>query len=197
MGTFFSLFIPLFILMDFIGTIPVFIGLTQDYPFRERIRIAVLASVVAGGIVVAFALFGKGLMHYFAVSIEAVKVGGGLLLLYIAFMMIMGGQSLADDKGGQQSIIISPLAIPMLAGPGCMTFAMVKYLELPPEGRFMLFVAIGSSVVAGAGLLSVSSVILKAFGKAFTRGLEKLTAVVVSFIALEMIMGGLKMYFQS
>lgn len=197
MGTFLSLFIPLFILMDFIGTIPVFIGLTQDFSFRERVRTAVLASVVAGGIVVMFALFGQGLMHYFAVSIEAVKVGGGLLLLYIAFMMIMGGQSLCDSKGGQQSIIISPLAIPMLAGPGCMTFAMVKYLELPSEGRFMLFVAIGCSVVAGAALLSVSSVILKAFGRAFTRGLEKLTAVVVSFIALEMVMSGLKMYFQS
>lgn len=195
MGTFISLFIPLFILMDFIGTVPVFISLTQEHSFWERVRIAVLASLAAGAIVALFALFGRELMEYFAVSIQAVRVGGGLLLLYISFMMVMGGQSLYAGQGGEQGIIISPLAIPMLAGPGCMTFAMVKYLELADGERILLFAALAFSVLAGAALLSLSSLILRAFGHAFTRGLEKLTAVVVSFIALELIMSGVKEYF--
>jgi len=195
---FISLFIPMFILMDFIGTIPVFISLTQDKEPRERTKIAILASVVAGVIVSVFALSGKQLLGYFDISIEAVKVGGGLLLLYIAFEMILSGQSLYDkseDDSEERSIIVSPLAIPMLAGPGSMTFAMIAFLESPGVGRVYLFAAIILSVICGAMLLSVSSFIPKILGNEFTRGLEKITAIVVSFIALEMIMSGIQGYF--
>ena len=192
-----SLFIPLFILMDYIGTIPIFISLTAEKTQKERIRIAILASVIAGLIISVFAILGKPLMHYFGISIEAVKVGGGLLLLYIAFEMILKGQLMygKDDKGEEKSIIVSPLAIPALSGPGTMTFAIVSNLELAGFEKLYLYVSILLAVICGALLLSASSYVYKLLGKEFTRGLEKITAVVVSFIALEMIMSGIKAYF--
>ena len=183
--------------MDFIGTIPIFITLTAGKTQKERIRIAILSSVIAGLIISVFAVLGRPLMHYFGISIEAVKVGGGLLLLYIAFEMILSGQLMygKDDKEEEKSIIVSPLAIPALSGPGTMTFAIISYLELAGLEKIYLFVSIALAVVCGALLLSVSLYIYKLLGKEFTRGLEKITAVVVSFIACEMIMSGIKAYF--
>lgn len=195
MNTLFSFVIPLFILMDFIGTIPVFLSLTNHVSSKERFRIAILASLTAGGIVLAFALIGQVILQYFSLSIEAIRVGGGLLLLYIAFEMILSGQSMYAQTGERDHIIVSPLAIPMLAGPGSMTFAMISWLELPGMEKAYLIGAIAIVSILGAIILSLSTLIHKLLGTALTRGLEKITAVIVSFIALEMIMSGIKQYF--
>lgn len=194
---FLSLFIPVFILMDFIGTIPVFIALTKKLSRRDRIKTAFSSSVIAGIIVLTFSILGQEIMNYFYISIEAVKVGGGLLLLYIAFRMILSGQlnhenHIPENRG---SIIVSPLAIPMLAGPGSMTFGMISFLKLQGMEKVYLIAAVVSAVFAGALLLSVSTLIDRFLGPEFTKGLEKIMAIVVSFISLEMIMSGVKGYF--
>jgi len=195
MNTFFSFVIPLFILMDFIGTIPVFLSLTNQISLKERFRIASFASLTAGLIVLVFAVSGHYILRYFELSIDAIKVGGGLLLLYIAFEMILSGQSMYGKAAQQDNIIVSPLAIPMLAGPGSITFAMILWLELPSVEKVYLVGAIVVVSIVGAIVLSLSVFIHALLGPALTRGLEKITAVVVSFIAIEMIMRGIKHYF--
>ena len=197
MTTILSLFVPLFVLMDFIGTMPVFISLTRAMTTRVRRRTAVEASAVAGLIVFGFAVIGHSLLDYFSLSIEAVRVGGGLLLLYIAFGMILSSpyDPGKNPEGGSAGIVVSPLAIPLLAGPGSMTFAMIAWLDLPGWEKLYLVAALILAVIAGAALLLASSVINRLLGYEFTRGLEKITAVIVSFIALEMIMSGIKTYF--
>lgn len=197
MTTILSLFVPLFVLMDFIGTMPVFISLTRAMPVRVRRRTAIEASAVAGLIVFGFAVIGHSLLDYFSLSIEAVRVGGGLLLLYIAFGMILSSpyDPGKNPEGGSAGIVVSPLAIPLLAGPGSMTFAMIAWLDLPGWEKLYLVAALILAVIAGAALLLASSAINRLLGYEFTRGLEKITAVIVSFIALEMIMSGIKTYF--
>ena len=197
MSTILSLFVPLFVLMDFIGTMPVFISLTRTMSSGVRRRTAVEASAVAGAIVFGFAVIGHALLEYFSLSIEAVRVGGGLLLLYIAFGMILASpyEQGKNPEGGSAGIVVSPLAIPMLAGPGSMTFAMIAWLDLPGWEKLYLVAALILAVFAGAALLLASSIINRLLGYKFTRGLEKITAVIVSFIALEMIMSGIKAYF--
>ena len=190
-----SFAIPLFILMDFIGTIPVFLSLTKDAIRNERIRIAIWSSLIAGLIVGVFAISGQAILDYFDISIEAVRVSGGLLLLYIAFQMIMSGKVGYENVTDKKSIIVSPLAIPILAGPGSMSFAMIAYLSLQGGEKFYLLAAILIVSFIGAITLSFSSFINDLLGKEFMRGLEKIMAIVISFIALEMIMSGIKAYF--
>lgn len=194
---FLSLFIPMFILMDFIGTLPLFISLTKKFSQREKVRIAFSSSAIAGVIVLVFSILGRQIMNYFNISIEAVKVGGGLLLLYIAFQMILTNHS-ADEKSDPlklKNITVSPLAIPMLAGPGSMTFGMISYLGLYQWDILYLFASIISAVIIGSILLSASSFIERLLGTEFVRGMEKIMAILVSFIALEMMMSGIKAYF--
>ncbi len=196
-ANFLSLFIPMFILMDFIGTIPLFISLTKNFSQKERVRIAFLSSAIAGTIVLSFSILGRQIMDYFNISIEAVKVGGGLLLLYIAFQMILSTHS-SDEKSDHKklkNIIVSPLAIPMLAGPGSMTFGMISYLGLAGWDKLYLIISILSAGIIGALLLSSSVYIDRLLGSEFAKGMEKIMAVLVSFIALEMMMSGIKSYF--
>lgn len=194
---FLSIFIPMFILMDFIGTIPLFLSLTKKYSQRDKIRIAFTASAIAGTIVLFFSILGRQIMNYFNISLEAVKVGGGLLLLYIAFQMILSNHSTDEknDPARLRNITVSPLAIPMLAGPGSMAFGMISYLSLDGWDKLYLFISLLTAVVIGALLLSASSFIEKLLGTEFVKGMEKIMAVLVSFIALEMIMNGIKSYF--
>ena len=194
---FLSLFIPIFILMDFIGTIPLFISLTKKYSRKERIRIAYSSSSIAGAIVLLVSILGREIMNYFTISIEAVKVGGGLLLLYIAFQMSLSN-TLSHEKNHQtklKNIVVSPPAIPMLAGPGSMTFGMISYLGLAGWDKLYLISAVSAAVIIGALFLSVSSYIERVLGTEFVKGMEKIVAVLVSFIALEMIMSGIKSYY--
>lgn len=194
---FLSLFIPMFILMDFIGTLPLFISLTKKFSQREKVRIAFSSSAIAGVIVLVFSILGRQIMNYFNISIEAVKAGGGLLLLYIAFQMILSNHSAEgkNDTVKLKNIIVSPLAIPMLAGPGSMTFGMISYLGLYQWEILYLFASIISAVIIGSILLSASSFIERLLGTEFVRGMEKIMAILVSFIALEMMMSGIKSYF--
>jgi multiple antibiotic resistance protein len=190
-----SFIIPLYILMDFIGTMPVFISLTQSVKQKERIKIAILCSLIAGSIVFVFALIGRGILSYFDLSLDAVRVGGGLLLLYIAFEMILAGQSMYKNPKDVKNIVVSPLAIPMLAGPGSMSFAMITFLNATGLTKIWVLSAIFITSLFGAITLTLSSYIQEILGKNFVRGLEKVTAVIISFIALEMIMSGIQGYF--
>jgi multiple antibiotic resistance protein len=187
--------ITIFFLMDFIGTIPVFISLTRERAHKEKIRIAVLSSIIAGLIVLIFALLGQAILAHFDLSIEALRVGGGLMLLYIAFEMIFTGQSMYDRATDTKSIIVSPLAIPMLAGPGSMSFAMISYVDANGFDKMLVLGAVILASLTGACLLSFSAVISRALGKEPIRGLEKITAILLAVIACEMIMSGIKGYF--
>lgn len=189
-----SIALPIFILMDFIGTIPIFIALTNGYSQKERIKTAVLSSFIACCIVLLFAVAGENIMAYFGLSIPALKVGGGLLLIYIAFEMIFSGQS-AYAQADKKQIIVSPLAIPMLAGPGSMSFAMISFIELQGNDKALLPLAVLIVFIVGAFLLTGASMLHKILGKEFVRGLEKITAVLLAIIAAEMIMNGIKLYF--
>lgn len=190
-----SFIIPLFLLMDFVGTIPVFLSLTKNAGRKERTKIAVWSSLIAGLIVAFFAVSGNSILSYFDISIEAVKIGGGLLLLYIAFEMIMSGKLGYENVEDIKSITVSPLAIPILAGPGSMSFAMISYLGLEGVEKIYFLAAILAVSLAGAIILAVSSRINDLLGKEFMRGFEKIMAIIISFIAVQMIMDGIKAYF--
>jgi multiple antibiotic resistance protein len=153
------------------------------------------ASLIAGIIVLAFALFGQAILHQFGLSMGALRLGGGLLLLYISFEMIFAGQSMHSDTPDTRSIVVSPLAIPMLAGPGSMSFAMISFANADAVGRVGVVLAIIAASAVGAILLALAGEITKLLGKEALRGIERITAILLAIIAAQMIMLGIKAFF--
>jgi multiple antibiotic resistance protein len=123
---FWEVFVTLLVITDPPGTVPVFLGLTRGRPPRERNRLAWQASVVAFGVIVGFALFGRSILGYLGVQLPALEAAGGLLLLLVSLELLTGktGEP-ADLQQAKANIAFVPLGTPLLAGPGAIVATML------------------------------------------------------------------------
>ncbi|MGI4894283.1 MAG: MarC family protein [Janthinobacterium lividum] len=117
-------FVTLFVIMDPLGTVPIFLGLTSRFTALERIRAARQAVFVAFGVIVVFAVFGQRILDYLNISLPALQAAGGLLLLLIALDLLTGkGDEPTSTVGVNVALV--PLGTPLLAGPGAIVATMV------------------------------------------------------------------------
>jgi multiple antibiotic resistance protein len=117
-------FVTLFVIMDPLGTVPIFLGLTASFSTTERSRAARQAVVVAFGVIVAFAVFGQRILDYLHISLPALQAAGGLLLLLIALELLTGKSDEPTSTVGV-NVAMVPLGTPLLAGPGAIVATMV------------------------------------------------------------------------
>jgi multiple antibiotic resistance protein len=117
-------FVTLFVIMDPLGTIPVFLALTGGYTMRARARAAGQAVLVSLGVIISFALFGQQILDYLGIGIPALQGAGGLLLLLVALDLLTGR---GDDPQKVQDVNVAlvPLGTPLLAGPGAIVATIV------------------------------------------------------------------------
>jgi multiple antibiotic resistance protein len=117
-------FVTLFVIMDPLGTIPVFLGLTGGFTMRARARAARQAVLVSLGVIVSFALFGQQILDYLGIGIPALQGAGGLLLLLVALDLLTGR---AEDPQQVEDVNVAlvPLGTPLLAGPGAIVATIV------------------------------------------------------------------------
>jgi multiple antibiotic resistance protein len=143
-GTLFaSAFVTLFVIMDPVGTVPLFLSLTGGYSpdrMRRAARQAVLVSFV---VISVFAFFGQRILDYLHVSLPALQCAGGLLLLLVALELLTGR---ADDPmpHGDTNVALVPLGTPLLAGPGAIVATMVFSKRVHDLGDFT---AVGLAVI--------------------------------------------------
>ena len=137
-------------IIDPAGTVPVFLGLTRGRSDRDRNRLAWQATVVAFGVIVVFALFGRTILDYLGVSVAALEGAGGLLLLLVALELLTGkaGEPTASELE-RANVAFVPLGTPLLAGPGAIvaTMLFVQRVHGVADG-FVLAAAIGAVAVA-------------------------------------------------
>ncbi len=131
--SFLASFVTLFVIVDPLGTAAVFVGLTIAVTQVEQRQIAKRASLISLGLMLAFATFGAAFINLLGVTLPAFQAGGGLLLFWTAFRMVMGAH---DTQNGGESVYrgdsdlaVFPLAIPLLCGPGCMTAVILLSKE--------------------------------------------------------------------
>jgi multiple antibiotic resistance protein len=128
-----SVFMGFFAIMNPVANIPIFLGLTSDYDKQMTAAVALKSLMLALLIVVIFSLAGKVIFELFGITLPAFRITGGLLIFLIGFHMLQGNPSKihhpseADTQSSKEaalSVSVSPLAIPILAGPGTITTAM-------------------------------------------------------------------------
>jgi multiple antibiotic resistance protein len=127
-------FSSLFVIVDALGTIPAFLAMTVDDKPEDRIRVARLACTTAGGILLVMELTGMAIFRLFGISLPAFQIAGGLLLLVVANDMLRARRSAVQETveekeaGVKKSdVAITPLAVPMLAGPGAITTTIMLH----------------------------------------------------------------------
>jgi len=152
-----SALLTLFVVVDPIGLAPTFLAVTEGLPSAARRSVAMRASCIAGAILVGAALIGNWLFDTLEISLAAFRIAGGLLLFATASEMVFGVRMRREGEEAEQAveehvrdIAAFPLAIPLLAGPGAITAAVL--LAGRAEGNW-LFLAI---LVVVVGLIAVS-----------------------------------------
>ena len=126
MKFFTEVFVTLLVIIDPPGTVPVFLGLTRGRSARARNRLAWQAAVVAFGVIVAFALFGRTILGYLGVGLPALEGAGGLLLLLVSLELLTGkSDEPTSAQRARANVAFVPLGTPLLAGPGAIVATML------------------------------------------------------------------------
>ncbi len=186
--------VGVFVIVNPFGNVPLFISLTQKLTPVERKNAIVKSVVIATAILLVFALIGKVLFDMLNVTLDSLRIAGGLLLLAIAFDMLMGRSpaSKIDAEEERESIAVTPMATPLLAGPGAMTTVMVLMNEADtPVLKGYIMVAILLAMATSFVLLINSEWVYNVIRKDGARVLTKIMGIVLATIAVEMAVNGL------
>lgn len=137
MELFIYLFTALFSVLNPIGTVPIFVGLTQDYTKKERSNVSLLTALNVFVILVISFYIGQYVLGFFGITITALKITGGIMIASSGFSLLNG--KLSKKRGlnkkaeaeaqHRDSISLTPLAMPMLAGPGSMSLLIAFYQD--------------------------------------------------------------------
>ncbi|HUI13065.1 MAG TPA: MarC family protein [Xanthobacteraceae bacterium] len=196
--------LTLFVVVDPISLAPTFLAVTGGLPRAARLNVATRASVIAGAILVGAALIGNWLLATLAISLSAFRIAGGLLLFATASEMVFGARMRREGEEAEEAveehvrdIAAFPLAIPLLAGPGAITAAVL--LAGRAEGR-LLFVAIliGMIVLVAACCLVtfiLAERISALLGRTGNIVLSRLLGVLLAALAVQYVVDGIHAIF--
>jgi|TARA_R110000868_G_scaffold95884_5_gene263572 multiple antibiotic resistance protein len=137
MELFIYLFAALFSVLNPIGTVPIFVGLTMDDDAKERSRISLWTAINVFIILIISFFLGEYVLTFFGISIEALRIAGGIVIATSGFSLLTGNfnkkrgvnKKVENDAQKRNDIALTPLAIPMLAGPGSISLLIAFYHE--------------------------------------------------------------------
>ena len=184
---FFRTFVTILVVMDPLGNVPIFLGLTRRLPTAEQHRAARIGAAAAGGIIVAFALAGRQLLEALGISLEALQVAGGLLLLFVALELLRGAEE-TDEVIDAANVAMVPLGTPLLAGPGAIAATMVYVGESDgPSGLATVVIALVLVVFVVYLALRFATLIAKLVGDKVILLLTRVLGLLTTAIAVQLI----------
>src|ERR671933_2947926 len=119
--------IALFVVIDPIGTVPLFIALTEKMRTQERKAVSKIAVVTAGVLLIVFAVAGTQILSIFGITISSFMIAGGVLLFIVSIELLTHGEWRFGAAGAQGESGVVPLAFPLLAGPGAITAVIISF----------------------------------------------------------------------
>ena len=185
-------FATLIVILDPMGLMPVFLGLTSKLSRTAQRKAAFQASLVSFGVILAFAFLGQQILRALHISMESLKLSGGVLLFLVAMELLTSSDMEQPDTGDDAvNVALVPLGIPLLAGPGAIVAVMVSMAQAHTVGSI---VGVVGAVVATHVVIWLSMRFALELSRFLGTGgimlLTKISGVLLAAIATEMVMGG-------
>jgi len=182
-------FIPLFVAVDAIGLLPLFVSLTAGLGPKEKDRIILQSIVTASGIALGFILVGKAVFHVLGITIGDFMIAGGVILFVIAITDLI---SRAQRRRASLSEVgVVPLGTPMIVGPAVLTTCLVI---IPQYGLVATMISMLLNLILTGALLKMSSRLVAFLGDAGTKALSKIISLLLAAIAVMLIRRGLEQF---
>ena len=187
-----------FTLINPLGTMPIFMTMTSGLDHKARVKTARKAVLVAFITIIAFALSGQLLFNFFGISVNSFRIVGGVIFFLMGMDMLQARLGKVKVKESEvkkyvNDISVTPLAIPMICGPGAITNAIVLMEDASNLGMIIaLFIAVFVVLLLTYLILISSSKIIKVLGETGNNVLMRLMGLIVMVIAVEFFFSGLK-----
>ncbi len=186
MKDFLLVFIPIFIAVDAVGVLPIFISLTQDLNQKEKISIILQSMFTAGCLAVGFIFLGKSIFSLLGISIGDFMVAGGSILFCIAISdILMSGKRRRIPYKEMGAV---PLGTPLIVGPAVLTTSLIMLGEY---GLYATLISVLVNILLAGLIFSLSDYLIKILGIAGSRALSKIISLLLASIAIMMIRKGL------
>ncbi|MEO0430875.1 MAG: MarC family protein [Cyanobacteria bacterium J06656_5] len=192
--------VTLFVVIDPIGLVPIFIAITQKEPTVSRRRIAALGVGISTLILLAFLVMGQVLLEALEISLPAFRTAGGILLLIVGLQMVLQESSVhsaSTDPTSSIDLAVFPLATPLIAGPG----GIMSVVLLTDNTKF----GVMDQLLTSLALLSVllitfiallsAEYIQKGLGRTGVNVITRILGLLLAALAMETILAGIKGYF--
>jgi multiple antibiotic resistance protein len=200
MDFFFITLFSLFSIVDPPGVIPVYLALTGNLPQRERNRVALYTSFYFLIILVSFFWAGSYILSFFGLTIHAFRIAGGLTLM-VSGIGLMYGEDLAKRRSSDgapafqpeagKDIAFSPLAMPLLSGPGSISFLITQYKEHPVmHDRLYIFAAIVAVGLLVWVCLRLAPFLFKVLGNGGLKAIARVMGFIVIALGAQLIVDG-------
>jgi len=185
-------FIPLFVAVDAIGLLPLFVSLTAGMKPPKKDRIIFQSMVTASGLAVGFIFIGKAVFHVLGITIGDFMIAGGTILFGIAITdLVTSGQR---RRAPTDELGVVPLGTPMLVGPAVLTTCLVI---IPEYGIIATLVSMLLNIALAGLLLKLSSRVVAVLGEAGTKALSKVVSLLLAAIAVMLVRKGLEQFLRS
>src|SRR5210317_1006960 len=192
---FFTTFIFYFIVIDPVGSTPIFLFLTEHLKLKEKIKNALHGTFIATLILLFFALLGNVILSYLKISFPAFTIAGGIILFIISLEMLFGKRHQRKEESinfTSDKLSVFPLATPLLAGPAAITSVIVIGLNVTKQlvGMGALVSATAATFLMLYGAAKTEKIINKKVISVFSR----IVAIILAGLSIQYILNGIKAF---
>lgn len=188
-----SAFVLLFLVLDPLGNLPIVSSLLRQVDSRRRARVVLRECFFAYLILLAFMFGGRQFLDVMHLSEISLSIAGGVILFMIATRMVFKSEDGVFGESLSSEPFLVPLAIPLIAGPSALATVMLMVSREPAKLGIWV-AAMTAAMLVSATLLVMGERIEKLFGKRGMEAVERLMGLILTAIAVEMLLGGIKQF---
>ena len=188
-----SAFVLLFLVLDPLGNLPVVASLLKQVDSKRRARVVARECLIAYLILLGFMFGGRQFLDVMHLSEISLSIAGGVILFMIAINMVFKSTESVFGESLDHEPFIVPLAIPLIAGPSALATVMLM-VSREPAKLGVWVAAMTAAMLVSATLLILGEKIEKLLGKRAMEAVERLMGLILTAIAVEMLLGGLKQF---
>ena len=202
---FLSAFVTLFLVIDPPGCAPIYVGLTKGANNVQRRAMAIRATVIAGTILLVFALFGEQLLSAMHIDLDSFRIAGGIMLFVIALEMVFEKRTQRREDRAEkimaesaettevEDVSVFPMAMPMMAGPGAIASIMLLTSNASGiEGTLVVLAALAAVLLLTMLALIAAGPLMRVLGDRVEAVITRLLGVLLAALSAQYVIDGLK-----
>jgi multiple antibiotic resistance protein len=178
-------FIPIFVAVDAVGVLPIFVSLTEGLGQKERLKIILHSVLTALCLAIGFIFLGKAVFRFLGITIGDFMIAGGAILFCISIIDIIN--PVKKRRIPSKDLGAVPIGTPLIVGPAVLTTSLIVISEY---GLTATLVSVLANVLLAGGIFGIGGILIKGIGESGAKALSKITSLLLAAIAVMLIRKG-------